>query len=231
MLATWRRSVETGHPYQSEYRIRRADGAYRWFHVRSLPWRDAAGRITRWYTLRTDIDDRKQAEDRLQLLLDVTNQVVSNLQLSDLLRAISSSVRRIMQCDLVSVCFPDSEMKRLQTFVIDFPDSKGFIREELISIEGSLGGFVFRTGKPWAGNESDLLQSGLKNEPAIAEGLKTGCVLPLISRNGVLGVLALGRREDHPFSRVDIGRPQGIPADDASLRVPPGKRAYMEPAV
>jgi formate hydrogenlyase transcriptional activator len=205
MLSTWMRSVETGHPYQSEYRIRRADGVYRWFHVRSLPWRDTEGRIIRWYTLRTDIDDRKQAEDRLQLLLDVTNQVVSNLQLSDLLGAISSSVRRVMQCDLVSVCFPDSEMKRLQTFVIDFPDSKGLIREELISIEGSLGGFVFRTGKPWAGNESDLLQSGLKNEQAIAEGLKTGCVLPLISRNRVLGVLALGRREDHPFSRVDIG--------------------------
>jgi formate hydrogenlyase transcriptional activator len=205
MLATWRRSVETGHPYQSEYRIRRADGVYRWFHVRSLPWRDTEGRIIRWYTLRTDIDDRKRAEDRLQLLLDVTNQVVSNLQLRDLLGAISSSVRRVMQCDLVSVCFPDSEMKRLQTFVIDFPDSKGFIREELISIEGSLGGFVFRTGKPWAGNASDLLHSGLKNEPAIAEGLKTGCVLPLISRNGVLGVLALGRREDDPFSPVDIG--------------------------
>jgi formate hydrogenlyase transcriptional activator len=205
MLATWRRSVETGHPYESEYRVRRADGVYRWFHVRSLPWRDADGRIIRWYTLRTDIDDRKLAEDRLQLLLEVTNQVVSNLQLSDLLGAISSSVRRVMQCDLVSVCFPDSEMKRLQTFVIDFPDSKGFIREELISIEGSLGGFVFRTGKPWAGNASDLLQSGLKNEPAIAEGLKTGCVLPLISRNRVLGVLALGRREDNPFSQVDIG--------------------------
>jgi formate hydrogenlyase transcriptional activator len=205
MLATWRLSVETGHPYQSEYRIRRADGVYRWFHVRSLPWRDTEGRIIRWYTLRTDIDDRKQAEDRLQLLLDVTNQVVSNLQLSDLLGAISSSVRRVMQCDLVSVCFPDSEMTRLQTFVIDFPDSKGFIREELISIEGSLGGFVFRTGKPWAGNASDLLQSGLKNDPAIAEGLKCGCVLPLIGRNGVLGVLALGRREDNPFSQVDIG--------------------------
>jgi len=205
MLVSWRHSVETGHPYQSEYRIRRADGVYRWFHIRSLPWRDTEGRIIRWYTLRTDIDDRKQAEDRLQLLLDVTNQVVSNLQLSDLLGAISSSVRRVMQCDLVSVCFPDPEMKRLQTFVIDFPDSKGFIREELISIEGVAWWFVFRTGKPWAGNATDLLQSGLKNEPAIAEGLKTGCVLPLISRTGVLGVLALGRREDNPFSRVDIG--------------------------
>src|SRR5437660_10053634 len=205
MLATWRLSVEAGDPYESEYRIGRADGVYRWFHVRSLPWRDTEGRVIRWYTLRTDIDDRKRAEDRLQLLLDVTNQVVSNLQLSDLLGAISSSVRRVMQCDLVSVCFPDTEIKRLQTFVIDFPDSKGFIREELISIEGSLGGFVFRTGKPWAGNATDLLQSGLKNEPAIAEGLKTGCVLPLISRNVVLGVLALGRREDNRFRQADIG--------------------------
>ena len=61
MLATWRRSVETGHPYESEYRIRRADGVYRWFHVRSLPWRDTEGRIVRWYTLRTDIDDRKRS--------------------------------------------------------------------------------------------------------------------------------------------------------------------------
>jgi len=52
--------------------------------------------------------------------------------------------------------------EKVATFVIDFPDSKGFIREELISIEGSLGGFVFRTGKQWAGNAFDLLQSGLK---------------------------------------------------------------------
>src|SRR5712691_5308559 len=169
------------------------------------PLRGAQGNVLRWYASATDIDDRKRAEDRLQLLLDVTNQVVSNLQLRDLLGAISSSVRRVMQCDLVSVCFPDSEMTRLQTFVIDFPDSKGLIREEFISIEGSLGGFVFRTGKPWAGNATDLLQSGLKNDPAIAEGLKTGCVLPLINRNGVLGVLALGRRENNPFSQVDIG--------------------------
>jgi len=205
VLAVFTRSIETGQPYDIEHRCRRADGVYRWFQVRALPVRDTEDGITGWYVLLTDVDDRKRAEDRLQLLLDVTNQVVSNLQLSDLLGAISSSVRRIMQCDLVSVCFPDTEMKRLQTFVIDFPDGKGFIREELISIDGSLGGFVFRTGKPWAGNASDLLQSGLKNEPAIAEGLKAGCVLPLISRNVVLGVLALGRREDNPFSQVDIG--------------------------
>jgi formate hydrogenlyase transcriptional activator len=148
---------------------------------------------------------RKHAEDRLQLLLDVTNQVVSNLQLHDLLRAISASVRRVMHCDLVSVCFPDSELKRLQTFVLDFPESKGFIREEFfIPMEGSVSGLVFRNRKPWMGNASDVLQLGLKDEAAIPEGLKTGCILPLVSRNRILGVLCLGRREENAFGRADI---------------------------
>src|SRR6266853_1101815 len=199
------KALARGAPFELELRARRNDGQYRWFLVRYNPLRDELENVLRWYASATDIDDRKRAEDRLQLLLDVTNQVVSNLQLRDLLRAISSSVRRVMQCDVVSVCFPDSEMQRLQTFVIDFPDSKGFIREDLIPIEGSLGGFVFRTGKPWAGNASDLLRLGIRNDPAMAEGLKTGCVLPLVSRNGVLGVLTLGRREDNSFSQVDIG--------------------------
>jgi formate hydrogenlyase transcriptional activator len=207
VLATWRRSVETGHPagYDSAYRIRRADGVYRWFQVRALPVRDTDGRIIRWYCLHTDIDQRKQAEDRLQLLLDVTNQVVSNLQLQDLLRAISASVRRVMHCDLVSVCFPDSEFNRLQTFVLDFPESKGFIREEFFtSMEGSLSGLVFRTGKPWTGSALDILQLGLKDEAAIPEGLKTGCIVPLVSRNRILGLLSLGRREENAFCQADI---------------------------
>src|ERR1700739_2055861 len=95
MVATWNRSVETGQPYDSESRFCRADGVFRWFHVRIIPDRDPQGRIARWYGLHTDIDERKQAEDRLQLLFDLTNQVVSNLQLDDLLPAISASVRRV----------------------------------------------------------------------------------------------------------------------------------------
>src|SRR5882672_5594771 len=205
VMANNRGPIEAGLPYDFEVRIRRADGVYRWFQVRNHPVRDTEGHVISWHTLLTDIDKRKQAEDRLQLLLDVTNQVVSNLQLRDLLRAISASVRRVMQCDLVGVFLPDSEGNRLQTFVLDFPESKGFIREEYCSMEGSLGGFVFSTGKPWTGNTSDVLQLGLKDDPIIPEGLRTGCMLPLVSRNRVLGLLGLGRREENAFSQVDIG--------------------------
>lgn len=66
VIAVWRRSVESGHPYDDEHRVRRADGVYRWFHVRGLPLRDTEGRIVRWYELFTDIDDRKKTEDKLQ---------------------------------------------------------------------------------------------------------------------------------------------------------------------
>jgi PAS domain S-box-containing protein len=66
VMAAWMRSIETGQPYDIEHRIRRADGIYRWFHVRALPQRDTEGRIVRWHVLLTDIDDRKKAEEKLR---------------------------------------------------------------------------------------------------------------------------------------------------------------------
>jgi len=65
-MTLWRRSVETGYPYDDEHRLRRADGVYRWFHVRALPLQETEGHIIRWYVLSTDIDDRKKAEEELR---------------------------------------------------------------------------------------------------------------------------------------------------------------------
>ena len=65
VINAWRRSVETGQPHDLELRQRRFDGVYRWFHSRALPARDTEGRITGWYMLLTDIDDRKRAEGEL----------------------------------------------------------------------------------------------------------------------------------------------------------------------
>jgi len=53
-----------GSPFEVEVRLRREDGQYRWFHFRINPMRDEQGRITRWYSVGTDIDDRKKAEER-----------------------------------------------------------------------------------------------------------------------------------------------------------------------
>jgi PAS domain S-box-containing protein len=63
VTAYWRSTAESGQAYEVEHRLRRADGAYRWFQARGLPQRDAQGRIIRWFNLLTDIDERKRAED------------------------------------------------------------------------------------------------------------------------------------------------------------------------
>jgi PAS domain S-box-containing protein len=65
VVAAFTHSITTGTPYDIEHRCRRADGVYRWFQVRALPVRDTADRITGWYVLLTDIDDRKRAEDAI----------------------------------------------------------------------------------------------------------------------------------------------------------------------
>src|SRR5215470_13220261 len=61
-----KKSIETGQIYEVEHRCRRADGLYRWFQVRGLPVRDAENKVTAWYLLLTDIEDRKKAEEALQ---------------------------------------------------------------------------------------------------------------------------------------------------------------------
>ena len=55
----WARSAKTGEPYDVEYRIRVADGSYRWFHVRAYARRDADGRVMRWYGTAEDISARR----------------------------------------------------------------------------------------------------------------------------------------------------------------------------
>jgi formate hydrogenlyase transcriptional activator len=160
-----------------------------------------------------NFDEAQQAQaelqsnnERLKLLLDLTNHIVSNLDLRDLLRAISASVRRVMKCDAVAVMLPTSEGSQLRVYAQDFPDSKGFAKEEnLIPIEGTVPGVAFSTGKPLMGNFHDL--PSLEPEEAAvveAEGFKIGCAVPLISRSHVLGVLALGRFEENPLSQDDL---------------------------
>ena len=69
-LSTWEHALRTGAPFQTELRLRRHDGEYRWFLRRALPEKDAEGTIIAWLGTDTDIDDRKRADDeRIELLV------------------------------------------------------------------------------------------------------------------------------------------------------------------
>ena len=60
------RAISQGSAFELEMRLRKSDGSYRWFLARYNPLHDEQGQITRWYVTGTDIEDRKQAEDRLR---------------------------------------------------------------------------------------------------------------------------------------------------------------------
>ena len=62
VLAAWQACIKSGAPYDLEQRLRRADGAYRWFHVRGLPVKDAHGLILRWCVVQVEIEERKRVE-------------------------------------------------------------------------------------------------------------------------------------------------------------------------
>src|SRR4029077_7070265 len=70
VIAAWPTAIQTGEPYESEHRIGRADGRYRWFQLRGLPLPDADGRVIRWYVVLIDIDGRKPGECGLRALKD-----------------------------------------------------------------------------------------------------------------------------------------------------------------
>ncbi len=59
-MARWQQALATGETYEVEFRLRRADGVYRWHLGRALPMRDAAGAIVKWFGTNTDIDEQKQ---------------------------------------------------------------------------------------------------------------------------------------------------------------------------
>ncbi len=65
----WNRDIRAGEPWEAQYRLRRADGTYRWHLGRAVPLRDERGRLIGWIGTSTDIDDQKRTEARLDALV------------------------------------------------------------------------------------------------------------------------------------------------------------------
>jgi formate hydrogenlyase transcriptional activator len=143
--------------------------------------------------------------DRLKLLLDVNNAVVSNLALSELFRAIPSSVRTAMQCHAACLSLPDSARSNLRVHGLDFPDSRGFMREEMqIPIINSSPGTAFRTGRPVVFGTAPSTLDPMALHINAAEGFQSGCFLPIQRRERTLGVLHLLDRREDKFSENDV---------------------------
>jgi PAS domain S-box-containing protein len=102
--AAWGGARATETIYETEYRLRRADGAYRWFLARGEPVRDAAGRITRWVGTNTDIDDQKRVVAELARLAgNLEQQVEERTRDRDRMWRLSSDVMLVARFDATIV--------------------------------------------------------------------------------------------------------------------------------
>jgi len=143
--------------------------------------------------------------NQLQLLLDLTNRITSNLELRDLLRAIAANIREVIRADAVDVALPDAVSGKFRVFAMDFPQGKGIVKEELLVTPSAAVKKALDTLKPVVVDmrEPNELTSEASDILA-AEGIKTFCNIPLANRGRALGILSLLRTTETPFSPEDV---------------------------
>ena len=114
VLAAWKDAVASGHPYEVEERLRRADGVYRWFHTRGFPLRDTEGHIILWYLVQRDVDDQKQNETLLSGEKQLLELVAEGHSMSEILEAICRLVESTASGCYCSVVLIDRSGTRLE---------------------------------------------------------------------------------------------------------------------
>lgn len=143
--------------------------------------------------------EAQMAAERLEMLLSLTNSVVSKLDTRELLREIVASIRRVMHCDGASISLRDYESGILRVQAIDFPQGPDLIHEGF-EFDQSLRLYeVFRTGQTANLSEEEILGQPL----SCALGVHSLCHFPIIGRKGTLGVATVGSLRSGAFSDGD----------------------------
>jgi len=147
----------------------------------------------------------QRQNDRLQLLLNLTNRITSNLEHRELFRAIAANIREVMQCDAVAVSLLKSEPTRFKLWALDFPKGKGLIREEEIFTITGTAKRVLETLKPAIVEHYDPTDMPPElYDKLVGEGAKSSCLIPLVNRGRPLGALSLVRTTETPFTSNDV---------------------------
>jgi formate hydrogenlyase transcriptional activator len=147
-----------------------------------------------------------QERDRLRVLLEVNNAVVSQLALHDLLSAIAATLRRVIHHEYTSLALFEPETNEMRVLALDFPQGKGLMHEEMrVPIDGSITGKAFRTRQPVildraAMEEFDSPTSQLMRE----EGVRSIVAMPLITHNRIVGTISLASLRDAAFQQGDV---------------------------
>ena len=151
----------------------------------------------------------KYERDRVQLLLEVNNAVVSHLDLDDLFTAVSACLRRVIRHDGSSLVLYEPETRQFRVQVLDFTKNTSFIEEGQADPQcKGPSGVAINTRKPAVFTVQDLQSMASESkvcERLLGEGVKSLCSVPLLAHDRVRGALNVGRRSEDAFSLEDIG--------------------------
>jgi formate hydrogenlyase transcriptional activator len=139
-------------------------------------------------------------KDRLALLLELTNNVVSNLETHDLLKSVTTTVRQVTRSDFAALGVPDSDPAQLGVYAVDLPTGpSGTVSGPGIPSLGTLA-----ADRVWAGRIEDLLKNQEERDAFLGMQIRSQCALPIVSRGRALGFLVLGRRGAEPYPPGEI---------------------------
>ena len=150
--------------------------------------------------------DLQLQNERLQLLLDLTNSITSNLDLREVLRATSANARERMLSDLAGIALPDEASGKFRIYALDLPEGPGIVREGMLISSVGAGRTAFETLKPTIANTSnpDDFSPEEQAHNSLLTEQKTVCNIPLVSRGRALGILRVGRTAERPYDVDEI---------------------------
>jgi formate hydrogenlyase transcriptional activator len=170
-------------------------------------------------------DELRDERDHLKLLLDVTQAVVSHLELRGLFRAIAAGLRKVVPVEYASLALYDPIRHGWDLHALDFPSSKGYLRESIrIPFDAAPASLAFAARKPASLDRTGLqrlAQSSPVARALIDEGIRHWCSVPVLGRERVLGTINAGREADAPFAPSElewlerIAGPVGLAVENA----------------
>jgi len=126
--------------------------------------------------------------DRYQLLLDINNALVTHLDLGSLLRATSDSLRKVIAHDAAAIALYDPENKQLRLHTFDLQYAGRAEEGALLQLEGTPEGLAFTSGHTVVIRSLDLKEfPSAETKQAYDDGLRSGCVVPLLAHHRALG--------------------------------------------
>jgi len=146
-----------------------------------------------------------QERDRLRLLLEINNQVVTQLDTNELFRSASASIRKYFGNDFTGFWLIDKKSNQLECAVLDFPGSQGFLAEIPARkvTDQEVEKMRTRTPEIWSQQDIDRLRPAVL-ERLKAESIAAMAVAPLGTSNGPLGLMSMGSKRPDNFGQEDL---------------------------